>query len=189
MPGHDLVGFAERVLALLDQGSFVATCKHAVLLGPMDLCLEGTRRDGTAPDCVTTRQLAEKVVELYWPQTLQFRGRTLRQNNGSQARIVADICRFRGSLGDPSSTIDRARRSAPARFERSIRQVEWTLVLMPLPRLQVVGGETETLLYRLGWGLETGQNRRSVTAYQQGLMASSTTGSCSCPPSATISSH
>lgn len=66
MAANDLVAFAERVLALLDQGTFVATYKYAVLLALMDLCPEGTQRDGAAPDCVTTRQLAEKVVELYW---------------------------------------------------------------------------------------------------------------------------
>jgi hypothetical protein len=73
-PEQDLVAFAERVLALLDQGSFVATYKYAVLLALMDLCLEGTNRHGRAPDCVTTRQLAAKVIELYWPQTSEFRG-------------------------------------------------------------------------------------------------------------------
>jgi hypothetical protein len=165
--GNDLVGFAERVLALLDQGAFVATYKYAVLLALMDLCLEGTRRDGTAPDCITTRQLAEKVVELYWPQTGEFRGRTLRQNSGRQARILTDICRFRAALADPSVPIDRARRSAPATFEQLVRQVEWTLILMPLPRLQVVGGETERLLYQIGWDIEVGQNRRLVTEYQE----------------------
>ena len=62
---------------------------------------------------------------------------------------------------------DRARRSAPAKFEHLVRQVEWTLILMPLPRLQVVGGETERLLYQIGWDIEVGQNRRLVTEYQQ----------------------
>jgi hypothetical protein len=32
---------AERVLTLLDDGSFTATYKHAVLLGLIDLCMEG----------------------------------------------------------------------------------------------------------------------------------------------------
>ena len=167
MRKDDLVGFAERVLALLDQGAFVATYKYAVLLALMDLCLEGTRRDGTSPDCITTRQLAEKVVELYWPQTADFRGRTLRQNSGNQARIVTDICRFRAALADPSAPLNRVRQAAPARFERLVRQVEWTLILMPLPRLQVVGGETERLLYQIGWGIDVEKNRRLVTEYQR----------------------
>jgi len=164
---NDLVAFAERVLALLEQGAFVATYKYAVLLALMDLCLEGTQRDGSAPTSITTRQLAEKVVELYWPHTGEFRGRTLRQNTGRQARIVTDICRFRAALDDPSAPLDRARRSAPGRFERLVRQVEWTLILMPLPRLQVVGGGTEPLLYEIGWGVEIGRDRRLVAEYQR----------------------
>jgi 5-methylcytosine-specific restriction endonuclease McrA len=164
---RDLVAFAERVLALLDQGSFVATYKYAVLLALMDLCLEKTNRHGNAPDSVTTRELAEKVVELYWPQTAEFRGQTLRQNSGRQARILTDIARFRASLGDPSTPLDRARRQAPAGFERLVRDVEWTLILMPLPRLQVLGGETERLLYHIGWGLEIERTRRVVVEYQR----------------------
>ena len=117
-PTRDVIAFGERLLALLDQGTFVATYKYAVLLGLIDLCLEKTSRHGVAPESVTTRQLAEKVIELYWPQTVDFRGRTLRQNNGRQARIVSDILSFRDSLTDPSVILDRARRQAPLRFER-----------------------------------------------------------------------
>ena len=40
------IRFAENALQLLEQGGFVATYKYAVLLGLMDLCLEGTSRDG-----------------------------------------------------------------------------------------------------------------------------------------------
>ncbi len=40
MQGSDLVGFAERVLTLLEQGAFVATYKYAVLLAFMDLCVD-----------------------------------------------------------------------------------------------------------------------------------------------------
>ncbi len=163
---QDVVGFAERVLALLDQGAFVATYKYAVLLALMDLCLEKTTRHGVAPDRITTRELAEKVIELYWPQTNQFLGRTLRQNAGGQARILTDIAAFRASLPDPSVTFDCAR-GARAPFERLADKVERTLILMPLPRLQVVGRETERLLYEIGWGLEIERERRRVAAYQR----------------------
>jgi hypothetical protein len=166
MEKNQLVMFAERVLALLDQGSFAATYKYAVLLALMDLCLEKTRRDGSAPDSVTTRQLAEKVIELYWPQTTEFDGRTLRQNSGEQARIVADICQFRAALEDPSVSVHRAQLLSAAGFERLVRKVEWTLILMPLPRLQVAGRKAERLLYQIGWDL--GIARRSVSAYQAG---------------------
>ena len=164
---RDVIAFGERLLALLDQGSFVATYKYAVLLGLMDLCLEKTNRDGVAPDSVTTRQLAEKVLALYWPQTAEFRGRTLRQNCGEQARIVSDILGFRASLADPSETLDRARSEAPGRFERLVQSVEWTLINMPLPKLQLVGGQPEQLIYRIAWDEENKPSRSIVRVYQR----------------------
>lgn len=41
--------FAERVLTLLDEGSFTATYKYAVLLGLMDLCMERASAKGDPP--------------------------------------------------------------------------------------------------------------------------------------------
>ena len=166
-PARDVIAFGERLLALLDQGSFVATYKYAVLLGLMDLCLERTNRHGVAPDSVTTRQLADKVIELYWPQTGEFRGRTLKQNSGRQARIISDILGFRASLTDPSVTLDRATREAPVGFERLVRDVEWTLILMPLPRLQVLGRHTERLIYEIGWDTGIERNRALVREHQR----------------------
>ncbi len=162
---RELIAFGERLLGLLDRGSFVATYKYAVLIGLMDLCIEGTTRHGIAPTAVTTRQLAEKVTELYWPQTTVYGNRTLMQNAGHQARIVADIVRFRSSLPDPSVTIDRARRAFPARFERLVRAVERTLILMPLPRLQVLGGQRERLVYEIGWDVGIEHQPKVVRAY------------------------
>lgn len=163
---RELIDFGERLLGLLDRGSFVATYKYAVLIALMDLCIEGTDRHGFAPTAVTTRQLAEKVTELYWPHTTAFRGRTLRQNSGQQARILADIARFRSSMPDPSISLDRARRESPKRFEGLIRAVEWTLILMPLPRLQALGGQVEHLVYDIGWDLGVERQRNVVRGYQ-----------------------
>ena len=166
-PTRDVIAFGERLLALLDQGSFVATYKYAVLLGLMDLCIEKADRHGVAPDSVTTRQLAQKVLELYWPQTEVFRGRTLKQNSGRQARIVSDIMTFREALPDPSVPLQRARLEDPARFDRLLREVEWMLILMPLPRLQAVGGHAEPLIYEIGWDLSIERNRRMVREQQR----------------------
>lgn len=156
---RDAVAFAERLLVLLDEGRFTATYKFAVLLGLTDLCFELFAR-GVPPDMVTTRQLAEKVVDLYWPQTQPyvFEGgvtRVLKQNAGSQdsqAEIVAHVARFRAALaGDRTLTPRRARRLHPGPFEDLVRQVEWKLIQMPLPRLQRAGGRDDPFLYRINW--------------------------------------
>jgi hypothetical protein len=80
------IGFAERVLDLLDEGRYTATYKYAVLLALLDVCLERTASSGAPPDSVTTRQLADKTVEFYWPHPVPFAGQAspcvLRQNAG-----------------------------------------------------------------------------------------------------------
>ena len=103
-PNTDLIHFAEKVLALLNQGSFTATYKYAVLLGPMDLCMEHVSRTGEPPQWVTTRQLAEKTIALYWPHTAQYpvTEQVLLQNQGrgsSQAAIVKEIAKIRQRTG------------------------------------------------------------------------------------------
>ena len=87
---------AERTIALLDEGSFTATYKYAVLIGLLDLSLERGAEIGGASLTVTTRQLAEKVLGSYWPQVRPMpfhQGITPRQNpQGSRdTRIVRII--------------------------------------------------------------------------------------------------
>ena len=151
--GSGGVALAEQLLTVLADGAFTATYKYAVLLALVDLCVEQSTRTGGAPTTVTTRQLAEKVVELYWPQVRIFLElqRTLRQNTGTQARIVTRILRFQEQLGEPSVSVARARRRAPKDFGRLVRDIEWTLVHMPLPKLQRVGSEQVPFLYRINW--------------------------------------
>jgi hypothetical protein len=165
------IALAERILALLDQGNFTATYKYAVLLGLLDLSLEQTARDGNAPAVLTTQQLAAKVTELYWPHSVPYRGEhVLKQNGGrrdSQAEILTAIRRFRERHApDPSAPLSRARCGAPVRFESLLRHVEWILIAMPLPRLQVVGKAADPFLYGVAWGLDI--RRERVSAYQRG---------------------
>jgi 5-methylcytosine-specific restriction endonuclease McrA len=153
--GIGVVRFAEKCMALLEEGRFVATYKFAVLLALMDLCLEGSLESGAAPESVTTEQLAEKIVELYWPQTSDYHARNevLRQNAGSQAEIVKHIAAFRNRLtSDASSTLHRARSADPIRFANLVRFVEWKLIEMPLPRLQIAGPVADRFIYEISWG-------------------------------------
>ena len=43
------IAFAEKVLALLQEGAFTATYKYAVLIGLIDLSLEGYSAAGLPP--------------------------------------------------------------------------------------------------------------------------------------------
>jgi hypothetical protein len=104
-PGIDeTIRFAEKILEILDEGRFVATYKFAVLLALMDLCFEKNVSSGMAPESITTRQLAEKIIEIYWPHTVDYHSisAVLRQNTKGQAEIPAAILRFRREFGRSS---------------------------------------------------------------------------------------
>ena len=149
--GSGGVALAEQLLTVLADGAFTATYKYAVLLALVDLCVEQSTRTGGAPTTVTTRQLAEKVVELYWPQVRAYDRLTLRQNSGKQAGIVTRILQFQNQLSEPGKAVARARHDAPDEFGSLVRDIEWTLVHMPLPKLQRVGSEQVPFLYRINW--------------------------------------
>ena len=63
--------FLERMLLLLSQGNFTTTYKYALLLALIDLNIEGAGQGGPVTS-VTTRQLAERVIVLYWPHTRPY---------------------------------------------------------------------------------------------------------------------
>jgi hypothetical protein len=167
----DAIAFAERLLALLDEGRVATTYKYAVMLALTDVCIERTNAAGSPPSVITTRQLAEKVVELYWPHTVPYRGRkpsgVLRQSGTGRAEILTLIQVFRAGLNaDPLAPLGRARNSAPTRFERLVRDVEWKLIEMPLPRLQTLRKHRVRFIYDIGWdeSIRSGVVRR----YQRG---------------------
>ena len=165
------IGFAEKLLELLDEGRYTSTYKFAVLLALMDLCLEGTLASGAAPEMLTTSQLASKVVELYWPHTVPLTltgpGVVLRQSTTGQAEVVSAIREFRAKHAPYASTPHwQSRIAAPAAYQQLVRDVEWKLIEMPLPRLQTMGHEQREFIYRIHWDARV--QRRGVAAYQRG---------------------
>jgi hypothetical protein len=168
---NDAVALAEKVLALLGEGRYTATYKYAVLLALMDLCLEKTRADGAAPEMVTTRELAERVVAIYWPHCVPYAtepGGVLRQSLGgrqTQAEIVRLITAFRDTGARMPRRHD-AIATTDAGFRTLVDDVEWKLIEMPLPRLQTFGGREDPFLYRITWDRDV--RLRHVRTYQRG---------------------
>ena len=165
------IAFAEKVLELLEEGRRTATYKYAVLLALMDLCLERTQTSGTPPDLVTTPELAEKIVEIYWPHTVPFgesapEARVLRQNTSGQAEIVSAITWFRARHAPEAATSWQGRLAAPKPYEGLVRSVEWKLIEMPLPRLQRMGAASEDFVYEIGWNERI--TKRMVDRYVEG---------------------
>jgi 5-methylcytosine-specific restriction endonuclease McrA len=165
------IRFAEKVVALMDEGRFASTYKYAVLLALLDLSLENVSRTGDAPDVFTTRQLADKVIELYWPHAVPFGsgGATdvlLQNGSQRQAAIVRSIQQFRVAVAaaDPTASLVQLRQRASRHFERLTDDVEWRLIEMPLPRVQNLGNVRDDFIYE--WDESPSQS--DVRSYQRG---------------------
>lgn len=168
---QNFIIFAEQMMQLLDRGNFVATYKYAVLLGLMDLCLEHTSKSGEPPQILTTRQLALKVLELYWPQSRAYKVNkieVLKQSTGNQAKIISDICAFKERLQISDTSLHQADLEQPEKFEKLVDKIEWTLISMPLPRVQVVGRRSFDIIYKISWDLTIEKQKKEVVQYQKG---------------------
>lgn len=163
------LSLAEKIFAILDEGAFSATYKYAVMLALLDLSVEKLPETERTALTLTTRELARKVLELYWPQCVPYEGHAyLRQgggHDGQQAEIVREIIRFRRDHGG-SESLWHAASNLPHDVERLLNLVEWKLIEMPLPRLQFIGRSEERFLYQYQWTQNVRQS--AVSAYQRG---------------------
>ena len=172
--GPDAIGFVEKLLILLDEGRKTATYKYAVLLALMDACMERSAPDGGPPTRISTGAIAEKVIERYWPHSRLFDGAdgtiVLHQNRGGQAEILTMICAFRERLGPrTATTVGQARIADPDGFAVLVREVEWKLIEMPLPRLQQFGAGYDAFLYDITWTTEVRRSDFTGDAYDFAL--------------------
>jgi len=167
MAGHDKTnngsdaGFAERLLEVIDSGRRTATYKLALLLALVDLCARRSDHEGRAPYELHTRDIAEQVAELYWPQVAPFRvhgspeALDLRQISNKRSTIIDGLRSFRlESESSGATSLWLARQRFRASYEAVVTRIERTLAEQPLPRLQTVGS-SETIfpfLYEIDWG-------------------------------------
>ena len=142
---REQLDFIQNLRRLLDEGSFVATYKYALLHAIADLCV--TRGDDTGePLTLSTRELADQFIRLYWRQAAPFPAgemdEPLKQNTGRQAAVVNAVgearAEYDGHLGKVAAGSDW--RGLLGRVERTIR-------VMPLWKLQTMGSERLEFLY------------------------------------------
>jgi 5-methylcytosine-specific restriction endonuclease McrA len=138
-PRRDGLAFGEKLLALLDTGSFTTSYKYALLLALFDAALEGTEVDGSPPGVLSARDLGARVFELYWKQARPFsEGGPLRQS--TQRDLIVKIAELRSELGIASHLpLDSARRDHPARVGQLERETIATIVRYPVVLLQRFG--------------------------------------------------
>jgi len=141
--------FLAKLQRLFAEGDFTATYKHALLIALADLAVEVGTDDGQEL-VFTTRQIAERFIQLYWHQSVPYgTGRlgsvagVLIQNNGSQAAVVSAITEFRArfSVSSPQQAL------AIPEFKKLVSVVAQTVSAQPLTYLQNFGGGTDEFIF------------------------------------------
>ena len=146
------IGLAEQVLAVLEDGKFSATYKYAVILALTDLCIEQGSPDDQPP-AFTTRQVARRVLDIYWSHSREFPKKgVLRQSSSGVHRIVKWVDAFRRRSGIDDIVPLRSVEGKPG-FQALLDKVEAKLIEDPIPRLQVLQGRPLRFLYQCPWTL------------------------------------
>lgn len=171
IPSPDPIEIAERIFLLLDSGRFTATYKYATMLALLDLCMERSDRNGIPPTSVTTKQIAEKFIELYWPHTNSYKHKNphcvLLQNTSGQARVISLINKAKDRTDDPSLPFSRFKIKNGSEYNKLINRVEFEVIINPLPRLQNIdGAPDEHFLYSINW--DTKIDQKIVSQYHKG---------------------
>ncbi len=155
--------FAERLLSLIDSGRYSATYKFAALLAILDLAAEHTDPNTGPPDVLPGRDVAARVIELYWPQSAGYAAtpdshkRTLSQS--PQNDIPAKLARWRHhhKLGD-GATLTDAERADPKGWASLVTDMTAIVIGMPLAKLQKFGdgrnAAEDRFIYDFKWAEE-----------------------------------
>lgn len=152
---EDQVKFLTNLQRLLAEGQFVATYKYALLLALADISIEAGDDSGDVLR-IPTKDIAEKFVLYYWRQCLPYiqrdntaPGQVLRQNTGAQAAILKRIANTRSKYG---GSLALAQRDVTA-WRSLVQEVDEIVRVMPLWKLQTIGGSQFDFLYaNLGKG-------------------------------------
>jgi len=106
---NEQLDFLRSLQRLMEEGSFVASYKFALLHAIADLCLVKGDVGGAALE-LSTSEIAEQFIRLYWPQVVPYSASAeqpiLSQNTGRQAAIERSVASRPSSLAptkDPRS--------------------------------------------------------------------------------------
>ncbi len=138
--------FLKNIQRLLNEGSFVASYKFALLHALADLAIvKGD--DSGKPLPLAINDIAEKFIELYWQQARPFNARhagfILKQNTGAQAAIIN---RLATAHRDSAGSLFQFRKNLVA-WNSLVKTVADVVRTMPLWKLQTVGATQVPFLY------------------------------------------
>lgn len=142
----DPLVLGQRVVAILETGLRTATYKLATLTALIDHCIENLPDRPNDVLQVPIPILAQRVLELYWPQVRPFDGHELRQSTQPRARILIATDALRQSIApqDTTMSMEIAQLRAPAAYRRAIDEIALCLAQQPLHRLQKLPGSTSS---------------------------------------------
>ncbi|WP_432574505.1 HNH endonuclease [Kineococcus sp. SYSU DK005] len=136
----DPLEIGARCAELLATGRRVATYKLAVLSALLQHCTEHPTAPGE-PLRVPIADLADRVVDLYWPQVRAFSGAGVLRQNEQGGRSLPDVVRELRAAAHAAglSTPAQLRACLPGEYARRRREVARTLAQQPLTALQRTG--------------------------------------------------
>jgi 5-methylcytosine-specific restriction endonuclease McrA len=135
----------------------------------VDLCARRADAAGSPPSVLYTREIAERIAAIYWPQVMDYRRGPeviqLRQITLPRSAITEAVLEFRRvaeAAGATSLTV--ARQRLVREYLQMLDRVEVAVAKEPLPRLQIVGSGEQTLpfLYDIGWGTRASFSPRGL---------------------------
>jgi hypothetical protein len=133
------LAFGEKLLAILETGSFTTSYKYALLLTMFDATLEATGPEGQPPTVLHARDLGRRVFVLYWWQARPFGEEGALRQSGMRDLLVK-IVEVRRELELPEHTsVDAARARHPGAVAAVERETIATVVRYPVVLLQRFG--------------------------------------------------
>ena len=172
------IGFATRLLELVQRGGKTASYKYALLVALIELALEARGQGVLGSAMFTTRAIAERMLALYWPQTGRYAlgeqvFAPLEQMGGGRRSLVDRIAELRALDERETSTPNRARLAFPSEYRELLDQIEIVLIRYPLRLLQRLDAEHVDLIYQ-PWNQEFAESviRRYQRQFADGGLAS-----------------
>ncbi len=141
--------FISGIQKILDEGSFVATYKFALLMALADFAVR-SGQDGADPEKISTSDLAESFITSYWRQAIPYTsskvdaGKYLKMSFGKQPTIYGKIIGLHGLYNGSLVAL----RSDARAWRKLTVEVAATIAEMPLWKLQVIGREPVCVLYK-----------------------------------------
>ena len=136
--------FLRNLQQVLEEGSFAATYKYALLQSLADLAIE-SEPDADGSMRLPVSEIADKFIRYYWRQSVPYKGpeSILRQNSGQQAAIINYVAEVRAEY---DNLVELQKQEGEWRGLKN--QVASVVRKMPLWKLQVLPGGSKEFLYR-----------------------------------------